>query len=168
MGRWDLAVEAGFLLLLQFTGIGIAGTVAFRVLGVGPRGQRYPLGSRGGSRVAFGALAAAFAGLLAWQFGSLPPALVRAGLQEQAREVVQSALRGDPGVLLLSADATFPRPGATDRHPLLVRVYVQGLAGSPDAPALERRLAAELEGALRRDLSGVTPLVAVTVVKASP
>ncbi|MBW3655115.1 MAG: DUF389 domain-containing protein, partial [Gemmatimonadetes bacterium] len=146
MGRWDLAVEAAFLLLLQFTGIGIAGTVAFRVLGVGPRGQRYPHGSRGGSRLAFGALAAGFAGLLAWQFASPPPTLVRGGLQEQAREVVQSALRGHPGVRLLETDAVFPRPAGGGAHPLLVRVYVQALAGSPDAPALERRLAAELEG----------------------
>lgn len=169
MGRWELAMEAAFLLALQFAGINLAGGLVFRVCGLGPRGRRYPHGSRGGSWAAFGVLAAVLAGLLAWQFASAQPTLVRAGLQEKAREVVSLSLRGEPGVRVLDADASFTRPAGTADHPLLVRAYVQRLHPSAESrPALETRLTARIAGELRRRIRGVVPLVDVTVVEAIP
>ncbi len=168
IGRWDLAVEASFLLALQLAGITLSGALVFRVFGLGPRGTRYPHGSRGRSWAAFGVLAAGLAGLLAWQFGSRPPTLVRAGLQEQAREVVERSLRGEPGVRLLDVDARFPRPDGAPDAPLLVRAFVQRLPAAPDsAPALARRLEGTLATALGT-LDGALPLVSVTVVQARP
>ena len=169
MGRWDLTVEAVFLLALQFVGINLAGAAVFRAFGLGPRGQRYPHGSRARSRASFGVLAAALAGLLAWQFGTSPPTLVRSGLQEEAREAVSSALRGDAGVLLLDVDARFTRPAGMRENPLLVRVHVQRLhrGGEVDS-ALQTRLESRISDALRRRMRGVVPLVDVTVVQTHP
>ena len=168
MGRWDLTLEAAFLLALQFAGIGVSGTLVFRVLGLGPRGQRYPRGSRAGARAGLAVLVLAFGGLIAWQLASPAPTLKRAGLQEQAREVVRSTLDAHPRLVLLETRAAFPRPRSGAGHPLVVRVYVQRRAGSPPPSTLEPLLGSQITRALRDQLQGVTPLVEVTALSAEP
>ncbi|HEX6909975.1 MAG TPA: DUF389 domain-containing protein, partial [Longimicrobium sp.] len=101
LGRWDLAGDAAFLLALQLVGIDLAGAAVFRLFGVGPRGQRFPHGHRWVSRAAGLVLAAGLAGLLALQFGTPVPTLVRAGVEERARAAAIDAVRDDPGVRLL-------------------------------------------------------------------
>lgn len=168
MSRWDLTVEAAFLLALQFAGIGVSGTLMFRALGLGPKGQRYPHGNQAGARAGLAALAVTFGGLIAWQLASPSPTLKRAGLQEQAREVVGAVVDAHPRLVLLETQAVFPRPRSGAEHPLLVRVHVQRRAGSPPSSTLEPTLASQIGRALREELKGVTPLVEVIVLSADP
>lgn len=169
IGRWDLLTELSFLLGLQLVGIDLAGAAVFRAFGVRPQGSRYPRGSRGVAVGATLAFVAGLAGLLAWQFGSGAPTLMRSGLHERAREVVSAELRGDADVQLLDVDAALTRPRGADDHPLLVRAYVRRLAGATRPPdALSGDLETRLARVLARRLPGALPLVDVTVVEAPP
>jgi uncharacterized hydrophobic protein (TIGR00271 family) len=167
-GRWHLAGGAAFLLALQLVGIDLAGAAVFRLFGVGPRGRRYPHGHRWAARAAGVALVAGLAGLLALQFGSPPPALVRAGLEDRARSATATALRDDSEARLLDVDAVFPRPEDHDHHPLLVRVYVERAEGAAAPEVLKERVARRVGEAVARRVPGVTPLVDVTVLGPHP
>lgn len=168
IGRWELAGDAAFLLALQLVGIDLAGAAVFRLFGVGPRGQRYPHGHRWAARATGAALAAALAGLLALQFGSASPSLVRAGLEERARAAATDALRDDAEVRLLEVDADFPRPDGRADHPLLVRVYVERREGAAAPEVLKERAARRVGEAVARRVPGARALVDVTVLQPSP
>lgn len=165
MGRWDLAGDAAFLLVLQLVGIDMSGAAVFRLFGVGPQGRRYPHGQPWAARIGGGVVAAALAGLLALQFGSPLPTLRRAGVEQQARSVVIQAVRGDPRIELLDVRADFPRPEIAAGHPLLVRLYVQRRAGTAPPDTLEQRTSRLVRQAIQARLPGITPLVDVTVME---
>lgn len=164
LGRWDLAGGAAFLLALQLLGIDLAGAAVFRLFGVGPDGRRYPHGHRWAARAAGAVLAAALAGLLALQFGTAAPALVRAGVEERARVAAIDAVLGDPGVRLLDVRADLPRPPGAADHPLLVLVYVEPGAGGAADDSVKARTARRVAEAVRARVPEVRPLVDVTVL----
>jgi uncharacterized hydrophobic protein (TIGR00271 family) len=168
LGRWDLAGDAAFLLALQLVGIDLAGAAVFRLHGVGPRGQRFPHGHRWVSRAAGLVLAAGLAGLLALQFGTPVPTLVRAGVEERARAAAIDAVRDDPGVRLLDVRADFPRPGGAADHPLLVRLYVERGAGGAADDSVKARTTRRVADAVAARVPEVRPVVDVTVLAAHP
>lgn len=165
LGRWDLAGNAAFLLVLQLVGIDLAGASVFRLFGVGPEGRRYPHGHKWAARIAGGVIVAAFAGLLALQFGTPVPALVRAGLEERARAAAIEALRADPEVRVLEVRAAFSRPDESPDQPLLVRVAVERTAGADPADDVENRTARRVGEAVAARLPRIAPLVNVTVME---
>lgn len=165
LGRWDLAADAAFLLALQLVGIDLAGAAVFRLFGVGPRGQRYPHGHPWAARAAGAVLAAAFAGLLALQFGTPVPSLVRAGVEQRARRAATEAVRAQPGVRPLEVRADFPRPDGAADHPLLLRVAVERLPGAASAAVVRERTARRVAEAVAARVPRVTPLVDVTVLE---
>ncbi|MBW3569973.1 MAG: DUF389 domain-containing protein [Gemmatimonadetes bacterium] len=165
LGRWDLAASAGFLLVLQLVGIDLAGAVVFRLFGVGPQGRRYPHGHAWAARIAGVVIGAAFAGLLALQFATPRPTLVRAGLEERARSAAVTALRQDPEVRVLDVWARFPRPDHAAHHPLLLRVAVERRDGAAAVQGVRERTAMRVADAVAARLPRVTPLVDVTVLE---
>jgi hypothetical protein len=55
MGRWDMAVNGIFLLILQLIGINLAGSLVFRFYGqLKPAGSRYQHGQKSTALVSFG------------------------------------------------------------------------------------------------------------------
>lgn len=164
MGRWPMLADALFLLGLQLAGIDLAGAAVFRLFGVSPDGLRFPHGNLRRAIAAAAVAAAALGGLLALQFASPPPDLVRAGVESRARSAAISALEHEPAFRLVEADAVFPRLGDTPDHPLLVRVYVQPRDPSVSTDSARMRAARRVRDAVARRVPRVKTLVAVTVL----
>lgn len=158
LGEWPYVRSGLFLLGLQLVAINLAGAAVFRTAGLRPRGVRFVRGNRLVAILAAALSVLVLAALLLWQFSDRA-GLQRASVATQAETIVQRVV-GEQGARPLEVDARFP-PGPVPGPPrLLVTAYVE-----QDA-AREEALEAAIAAALRRELPGVTPLVAVTAVSA--
>lgn len=72
LGRWDLVLDAVFLLLLQLGGINLSAALLFRIYGLSTRGTRYQRGQKWVTRSALAVTVLALIGLLTWQFSGSP------------------------------------------------------------------------------------------------
>ena len=163
LGEWAMAKSGGFLLVLQLTGINLAGALVFRAWGVRPHRTRYDRGTEAVSRVVMAASAVMLAGLLAWQLGSRPE-LQRDTIEKEISAAMSQLVTDDPEVGLVEVNARFTRPDIPAQDTLLAVIYVQPLGGG-DPAALEHRLSSELTTEIS-DRFDVTAVVSVTAIPA--
>jgi uncharacterized membrane protein len=164
-GRWDMAANGAFLLLLQLFAINASGSLVFRAFGLGPESTHFQRGRGRVFYISLGASLAALAALLVWQFSSSPN-LQRSTRAQRASGVVQQIVVAYPHADLVETNVRFPRPTVDHQDLLLSEVYVMR-ASSSELSAEQIRL--ELSGLIRRQLDTDfhgTPLVTVTVLDA--
>jgi uncharacterized hydrophobic protein (TIGR00271 family) len=166
MGRWDMAVNGLFVLLLQLVGINFSASIMFRIYGMSARGARYDRGKK----LVFPAILAvtilALAGLLTWQFSSSPE-LQRSSRSQRATAEIQKVVNNSNLAELVEADVRFPNPNIKGQNTLLGTVYVQRKAGvTESAQQIRDRLTKDIQTNLLEQGFNATPLVDVSVLEA--
>ncbi|MFW6063788.1 MAG: DUF389 domain-containing protein [Chloroflexota bacterium] len=168
LGRWNIAFNGAFTLLLQLLGINLAGSLVFRAYGVRPSGSRY---QRGKSRVFYLSLAitaVCLALLLAYQFSS-SPALQRSTRAQRAVEVVQQVVDESDAAELVETNMRFTRPSRLSQETLLGVIYVQR---REDSERSSEEIRATLIDAIQQQLLAegfnVAPVLDVTVLQPPP
>jgi uncharacterized hydrophobic protein (TIGR00271 family) len=166
MGRWDMAVNGLFVLLLQLVGINFSASIMFRIYGLSARGARYDRGKK----LVFPAILAvtilALAGLLTWQFSSSPE-LQRSSRSQRATAEIQKVVNNSNLAELVEADVRFPNPNIKGQNTLLGTVYVQRKAGvTESAQQIRDRLTKDIQTNLLEQGFNATPLVDVSVLEA--
>lgn len=166
MGRWDMAVNGLFVLLLQLVGINLSASIMFRIYGLSARGARYDRGKK----LVFPAILAVtillLAGLLTWQFSSSPE-LQRSSRSQRATAEIQKVVNNSNLVDLVEADVRFPNPNIKGQNTLLGTVYVQRRAGVTESDGeISDRLTNDIQTRLLEQGFNVTPLVDVSVLEA--
>ncbi|MEC4812743.1 MAG: DUF389 domain-containing protein [Scytonema sp. PMC 1069.18] len=164
IGRWDLVINALFLLFLQLVGINVTATLLFRVFGLTARGVRYPRGKPWVFPVALGCTVAILAGLLTWQFIN-PPNLQRSFLAQRANAAIQKVVDDNAMVNLVESNARFTRANIKGQNTLLSTVYVQRRAGvSASSEEIRSLLTQAIQTRLQQQNFNATPLVDVSVL----
>jgi uncharacterized hydrophobic protein (TIGR00271 family) len=166
MGRWDMAVNGLFVLLLQLVGINLSASIVFRIYGMSARGARYDRGKK----LVFPAILAVtillLAGLLTWQFSSSPE-LQRTSRSQRATAEIQKVVKNSNLVELVEADVRFPNSNIKGQNTLLGTVYVQRKAGVTQSDGeIRDRLTKDIQTHLLQQGFNVTPLVDVSVLEA--
>jgi uncharacterized hydrophobic protein (TIGR00271 family) len=164
MGKWEMVRSGMFVLLLQFVGINLSGTLIFRAFGLSSQGVRY---DRGQSWIVTSGLlvtSLALGALLAWQFWTTPD-LQHSSRSQRAAAEIQQALNASDLVGVVEINARFTRGDIPGQNTLLATVFVQRLDGV-DTPAeqIREELTRTLQERLLQAGFNVTPLVDVTVL----
>lgn len=124
MGRWDMAINSLFVLLLQLAGINLSASLVFRAYGLSARGARYKRGKKWMVPVALIVTVLALAGLLTWQFFA-PPNLQRSSIAQRANSEIQELVNESRLANLLEANVRFTASDLDGQNSLLVTLYVQ-------------------------------------------
>ncbi len=167
LGRWDMAANGVFLLLLQLVGINLSGSLVFRFYGgLTPSGPRYTHGKSRYAYLSFIITVLALGGLLFWQFSGSPN-LQRSTQSQRALEVVNRVVENSGYAGLVEANMRFTRSSIQGQNTLLGDVYVQRLQG---ATLTDEQIKQQLTQQIQSDILGqgfnVTPLMNVTVLEA--
>jgi uncharacterized hydrophobic protein (TIGR00271 family) len=164
IGRWDLAQNGAFLLLMQLFGINLAGALVFSFYGQKPGSVVIREPKSKARWISIAASALLLAGMLAWQFSSTP-ALQRSSRAQRIGSVVQQFIRDHPLVDLVEVNIRFPLPRIEQQDTLLGTVFVERKPGV-DLPQaqLEEQLTLEIQRAILDQGFQVTPLISVTVL----
>jgi len=165
IGRWDLAMNGFFLLLLQLGGINLSAALLFRLFGLSTEGARYQRGKRGVFPISVGLSAIMLTGLLIWQFSS-PPNLERSSRAQRANAELQQVVQQNDSAQLVEANVRFTRANIQEQNTLLCVVYVQR---RPEATRSAEQIRADLTQAIQSRLLkdfNATPLVDVIVLEA--
>jgi uncharacterized hydrophobic protein (TIGR00271 family) len=166
IGRWDLAVNSIFLLLLQLFAINLAGTLVFRFYQISPHGSRYQRGKPKWFYISLVASLVLAAGMLIWQFWSTPN-LLRASQASKATGVVQEVIDANPTVDLVEANVRFTRPSIKDQNTLLGVIFVQRRENVRlTNEAIREQLTQQIQQQLLQADFQVVPLISVTVLEA--
>jgi uncharacterized membrane protein len=168
MRLWDVAMNTGFILLLQLVGINIGGAAIFRLYGVNYNLQRYNRGQRTVFLIGLIASALVIAGLLTWQFsGDLR--LQRSSEGARAVQLIEQVVKDSGLGEAIEVDARFTAPDVSGENVLISDVIVEYAPGAPLAPeAAELHLQLAIEDALQQQNPQVTPLVNVDVRRPPP
>jgi uncharacterized hydrophobic protein (TIGR00271 family) len=168
MGRWDLVINALFLLFLQLVGINVTAALLFRVFGLTARGVRYPRGKPWVFTVTLGCTVAILASLLTWQFVNSPN-LQRSSLAQRANAIIQQEVNDNALVDLVEADARFTGANVKSQNTLLSTVYVQRRSGVTEpSEEIRSRLTQAIQTRLQQQNFNATPLVDVSVLDPPP
>jgi uncharacterized hydrophobic protein (TIGR00271 family) len=166
MGRWDMAVNGIFMLVLQLIGINLAGSVVFRFYGqLKPAGSRYQYGKNNITFASFGITVLILIGMLIWQFSDSPN-LQRQTRAQDAVSVVQDVLSESSLARLIEANMRFTRPRQGDQNTLLGVIYVERLPGiETEREAISNTLVSDIQQELFERGFDVVPLLQVTVLE---
>lgn len=165
MGRWDLTINGIFVLLLQLVGINVSGALVFRIFGLSARGARYERGKKRMFPSVLAVTVMVLAGLLVWQFSSLPN-LQRSSLAQRANSEIQNVVNSSGVAQVVETNVRFTRPDITGQNTLLGTVYVQRQAGvSESAEEIRMRLTRDIQAQLLEQDYNVTPLIDVSVLE---
>lgn len=165
IGRWEMALDNCYLLVLQLFAINFSGALLFRLFGLTTRGTRYDRGRKKLFVLSMAVSAAAIAGLL-WMQLRTHPDLQRSTAMARASRVVKEAVESSRLARLVENNTRFTRAEITGQNTLLSVVYVQaGKNTDLGREAIEQRLTTRIQQALSEKYPNVTPLVSVTVLK---
>lgn len=166
LGRWEMAIDGLFLLLLQLAGINFSAAILFRIYGLNTKGTRYDRGKKSVSRSVALVTLLALASLLTWQFSSSPH-LQRSSRAQRATAQIQNVLKSINFADLVEANVRFTRPDIRGQNTLLSEVYVQRRRGVNLSDAqIRSRITNAIQRQLLAEGFNVTPLVSVTVLEA--
>jgi uncharacterized hydrophobic protein (TIGR00271 family) len=164
IGRWDMAVNGAFVLLLQLLGINFAGALVFRYFGMRSEGTRFQRGKQHMFYVSLGVSLLGIAGLMWWQF-STSPNLQRATQSRQAVEQVQRLIQNYPNVNLVETSLRFTRPSVAEQNTLLGIIYVMREPGSSQsADEIQADLTRIIQQQLMQEFN-VVPVISLTVLE---
>ncbi len=165
MGRWDMAINGLFLLLLQLVGINLSASLVFRAYGLSARGARYGRGKKWMVPVAVAVTILALIGLLTWQFFNSPN-LQRSSIVQRANAEIQSVVNQSGLAELLEANVRFTAPKIVGQNTLLVTLYVQRQANvTSSSEEIRNSLTKKIQTRLLKQESNVTPLIDVSVLE---
>lgn len=165
LGRYDIVMRSGYLLLLQLVGINLSAALIFRGFGLSSQGARYTRGRRWLFPVALGLTCLALTGLLSWQFAP-SVALERTTLEQQAQTTIQTVIQQQAEVKYLAADVRFTQATQSNENTILATVYVQKLPSmSASDSAISQQISAQIKTELSQTLKDTTPLVDVTLLQ---
>ncbi|NDJ15920.1 DUF389 domain-containing protein [Myxacorys almedinensis] len=166
MGRWDMAHDGVFLLLLQLAGIQLSAALIFRVYGLSPQRSQYARGKKRVFPIGAGIALASLGLLLTWQLSD-SPSLQRSSRAQRARTEVLSAIEETQLAQLIEANVRFTRPNREEQNMLLVEVYAQRQEGvTASTSDIHSALTQAIQRRLLNQGFNVTPLVSVTVLEA--
>ncbi len=166
IGRWDLAINGVFVLLLQLVGINLSAAIVFRLYGLSPRGARYDRGKQSVFTSALTATVLILSGLLTWQFWNSPN-LQRSSLTSRATTEVQKVVDRNNTVKLVEANVRFTRSDIKGQNTLLGVVYVQRQAGvNLSSERIRTQLTSAIQNHLINEGFNATPLIDVSVLDA--
>jgi uncharacterized hydrophobic protein (TIGR00271 family) len=166
IGRWDLAVDGVFLLLLQLVGINLSAAIVFRVYGISAQGARYKRGKRWMFPIVLAFTIVTLAGLLTWQFANSPN-LQRSSLAQRANSEVQEVVEQSNLAELVEANLRFTRSDIQGKDTLLGTVYVQRQPSvTLSDEEISDRLTQEIQTRLLDQGFNMTPLIEVTILEA--
>ncbi len=166
IGRWDLAINGIFLLLLQLGGINLAAATLFRLFGrLSTQGARYQRGQRGVFQVAIMASGTLLCALMLWQFSN-PLYLQRSSRAQQANAEVQKVVRQSDLARLVESNVRFTGANIPGQNTLLCVVYVQRQPNmTQPAEQIRAELSQSIQTRLLQQGFNVTPLVEITVLE---
>jgi len=165
IGRWDLAINGFFLLLLQLGGINLSAALVFRLFGLSTQGAHYQRGKRGVFPVSLGISAIVLTGLLIWQFSSSPN-LERSSRAQRANAQLQQVVKQNDSAQLIEANVRFTRANIQGQNTLLCVVYVQRRTeATRSAEQIRADLTQSIQSRLLQDINA-TPFVDVIVLEA--
>lgn len=165
IGRWDLAINGLFLLLLQLGGINLSAGLLFRLFGLSTQGSRYQRGKRGVFPLAVGLSALVLTGLLIWQFSNSPN-LERSSRAQRATAEVQQVVQQNHFAQLVEANVRFTRANIQGQNTLLSVVYVQRQSeATQSAEQIHAELTQAIQTRLLKQGFNATPLVNVIVLE---
>jgi uncharacterized hydrophobic protein (TIGR00341 family) len=166
MGRWDMAANGLFLLLLQLVGINLSASLVFRAYGLSARGARYGRGKKWIVPVVLIVTVLALTGLLTWQFLTSPN-LQRSSIAQRTNAEIQEVVNENRLAKLLEANVRFTAPKIEDQNTLLVTLYVQRQAGvNQSSQEISDSLTKAIQTRLLEQSFNVTPLLDVNVLEA--
>jgi uncharacterized hydrophobic protein (TIGR00341 family) len=166
MGRWDMAANGLFLLLLQLVGINLSASLVFRAYGLSARGARYGRGKKWMVPVVLVVTVLALTGLLTWQFLTSPD-LQRSSIAQRTNAEIQEVVNESSLAELLEANVRFTAPTIKGQNTLLVTLYVQRQAGvNASSQEIRQRLTQSIQQHLLEQEFNVTPLIDVSVLEA--
>ncbi|NJN58236.1 MAG: DUF389 domain-containing protein [Leptolyngbyaceae cyanobacterium SL_5_9] len=165
MGRWDLTINGGFVLLLQLVGINLSAAIVFRLYGISAQGARYKRGKAWAFPAILIVTVGAIASLLTWQFSNLPD-LQRSSITQRATADIKTVVDESGLAELVEANVRFTRPDIQGQNTLLATVYVQQQNTSQSPEAIQAQLTQDIQTYLLSQDFNVTPLVNVTVLQA--
>ena len=166
LGRWEMAANCGFLLILQLVGINLAATTIFRIYGLSARGARYKRGRKWIFPVTLSITTAVLIGLLTLQF-SLGLNLQRSSLEQRANAQLQQVVKDSELGELVRSSVSFTRANIPEQNTLLCLVYIQR---PEDLDLSDRqisdRLTEKIQNSLLQEDFNATPLVNISVLEA--
>jgi uncharacterized hydrophobic protein (TIGR00271 family) len=164
VGRWDMAVNGVFILVLQLLGINLGGALVFRYFNMSAEGTRFQRGKNSLFYKSLGVTLVGMAAMLWWQFSSSPD-LQRETRSQRVLEQVQQIIDEYPDAQIIEANLRFTRPSPERSDTLLGVIYVGRDARIDRSPDDIQR---ELTEILRQRLSqefNVIPYLSVTVLE---
>ncbi|HBB36019.1 MAG TPA: TIGR00341 family protein [Cyanobacteria bacterium UBA8803] len=165
MGRWDMAINGVFVLLLQLVGINLSASLMFRAYGLSARGTRYERGQQWIFPSALAATIVVLLSLLTWQFFTSPE-LQRSSREQRATAEIQKVVNDSGLAKLVEANVRFPPANIKGQNTLLGTVYVQRQAGvTQPAEEIRSRLTGTIQRQLLEQGFNVTPLIDVSVLE---
>lgn len=168
IGRWDMAVNGVFLLLLQLAGINFSAALVFRTFGMSSQGVRYKRGKKWLFPAILTGTVLMLASLLTWQFSNSPN-LQRSSRSQRATAEIQQLVNNSQLVELVETNVRFTRAKIKDQNTLLGVVYVQRNNGvTQSSEEISTQLTSEIQRHLLNEGFNVTPLINVVVLDAPP
>ena len=163
--RWQYARLMSFQLGLQYVAIVAGGWLALTLYGVRANDMTLKRGSRAWRLGLAGLAMAATVAMVAWQ-ARQTPGYLKADLSVDAIDYAGRAVREIPGVRFIEANAHFTRSDLPDvaEEALLVNVVVVKQLPSLDSGRVEEDVRAAVKARVERELTGVLPLVIVSVL----
>ena len=165
LGRWGMALNGVFLLVLQLVGINIAAAIVFRLYGLSATGARYKRGRKWVFPVTLAITSAILIALLSLQFSS-GTNLQRSSLEQRANAEVQKVIDDSDLAKLVRSNVSFTRANIEGQDTLLCLIYVQR---PEDVILSDREISDRLtklvqSSLMQKDFSA-TPLVSVSVLE---
>jgi uncharacterized hydrophobic protein (TIGR00271 family) len=164
IGRWDMAVNGAFVLLLQLLGINLAGALVFRYFGMRSEGTRFQRGKQYMFYLSLGVSVLGIAALM-WSQFSTSPDLQRATQLQRAVEQVQQLIQDYPGVNLVETNLRFTRPSIEEQNTMLGVIYVMREPdSSQSAEDIRDNLTHDIQQQILQEFD-VIPVISVTVLE---
>ena len=165
IGRWDMATNGVFVLLLQLVGINWSAAIVFRLFGLSARGSRYQRGKKSIFPAALTVTLLVLGGLLTWQFANAPQ-LQRSSIDQRATAQIQKVVTQSNLADPLEVRVRFTSTDIEGQNTLLGTVYVQKRSGvALSSQEIRDRLTREIQTQLDKQDYNVTPLIDVSVLE---
>ncbi|HSJ56177.1 MAG TPA: DUF389 domain-containing protein [Anaerolineae bacterium] len=164
MGRWEVVLSTGFLLILQLVGINLGGAIVFRHYGITSDLTRYERGKQALFYVSLAATALALVGLLAWQFSG-QFRLQRSSEGTRAAQTIEQVVKASNLAELVDVQAGFQQGDEEQEDTLLATVWVKRQADVEPDDEIARALRVDIQQRLQETQPGALPLVNVVVLE---
>lgn len=170
LGQWSFAATGLFQLLLQLTGINVAGSLIFALLGVRPHSSRFTRGRRSMLGLLLAVMTMAFAGLIFLQ-ARTDPTFQGSSKAQAALNVLDQSMHEQGDAVLVDSQARFLQTGLGKNPAVLAQAWVMPKAEVMNGKyreAMRRKISDYLKERLNSRISGAPVLLTVTILDEPP